>query len=122
MTPRQITDRALALPEVTEEQPFAPGVPVFKVRGKVFAILHSEDDVPRVTLKCEPSLALELRAQFPAVTAGYHVNKKHWNTVVLDGSVPDDEVFDMVEHAYDRVVEGMPKAVRQLLTMLRTGS
>jgi predicted DNA-binding protein (MmcQ/YjbR family) len=122
MTPREITDCALALPEVTEEEPFAPGLPVYKVRGKVFAILHPDDDVPVVTLKCEPSLALELRAQYPGVTPGYHTNKKHWNTVVLDGSVPDDEVLEMVEHAYDRVVEGMPKAVRQRLMMLRTGS
>lgn len=122
MTPRDITDCALALPEVTEEEPFAPGLPVYKVRGKVFAILQPDDDAPVVTLKCEPSLALELRAQYPAVTPGYHTNKKHWNTVALDGSVPDDEVLEMVEHAYDRVVEGMPKAVRQRLMMLRTGS
>lgn len=121
MTPQDVAECALALPDATEEEPFAPGVPVFKVAGKVFAILHTEADGARVTLKCDPSLALELRAQFPAVTAGYHVNKKHWNTVVLDGSVPDEEVRDMVEHAYDRVVAGLPKAVRQRLTMLRAG-
>src|ERR1700760_1133452 len=94
MTPQELTAHALALPEVSEEEPFGPGVSVYKVAGKVFAILHPEDDDARVTLKCDPSLALELRAQFPAVTAGYHTNKKHWNTVLLDGTVPTDEVRD----------------------------
>lgn len=123
MRPKDITDHALSLPEVSEEEPFSPGVVVYKVAGKVFAILQPDDDVPRVTLKCEPSLALELRAQFPAVTAGYHVNKKHWNTLTLDGSVPDDEVRDMVDHAYDRVVAGLPKYVRERLpAQPRSGS
>jgi predicted DNA-binding protein (MmcQ/YjbR family) len=89
------------------------------VAGKVFAILHPEDDNPRVTLKCDPSLALELRAQFPAVSEGYHTNKKHWNTVLLDGTVPEDEVRDMVEHSYDRVVDGLPKYVRVRLAEQR---
>lgn len=116
MTPQEIGDLARGLPEVTEEEPFGPGTPVFKVAGKVFAILQpAPDPVPQVTLKCEPSLALELRAQFPSVIEGYHVNKRHWNTVLLDGTVPVDEVRDMVEHSYRRVVEGLPKATRQPL-------
>ncbi|HEY3747807.1 MAG TPA: MmcQ/YjbR family DNA-binding protein [Pseudonocardiaceae bacterium] len=119
MTPQEINDHALALPEVLEEEPFGPGVSVYKVAGKVFAILHPEDDNPRVTLKCDPSLALELRAQFPAVSEGYHTNKKHWNTVLLDGTVPEDEVRDMVEHSYDRVVDGLPKYVRVRLAEQR---
>lgn len=107
---------ARGLPEVTEEEPFEPGIPVFKVAGKVFAILQPDSDpVSQVTLKCEPGLALELRAQYPSVTEGYHVNKKHWNTVLLDGTVPDDEVRDMIEHSYRRVVAGLPKAARQPL-------
>ncbi|HEX5405387.1 MAG TPA: MmcQ/YjbR family DNA-binding protein [Pseudonocardiaceae bacterium] len=120
MKPKELSDHALALPEVSEEEPFGPGVLVYKVAGKVFAILHPEDDArPRVTLKCDPSLALELRAQFPAVTAGYHTNKRHWNTVLLDGSVPTEEMRDMVEHSYDRVVDGMPKYVRVRLAEQR---
>jgi predicted DNA-binding protein (MmcQ/YjbR family) len=118
MTPKQLTDQALALPEVNEEEPFGPGVSVYKVAGKVFAILHPADD-PKVTLKCDPALALELRAQFPAVTAGYHANKRHWNTVLLDGTVPEDELRDMVEHSYDRVVDGLPKYVRTRLAEKR---
>ena len=86
--------RAVAseLPEVTEEQPFGEGIPVFKVAGRVFAIWAPDDEPSRVTLKCDPNLALELRAQYAAVTPGYHTNKRLWNTIVLDGTVPDDEV------------------------------
>ena len=116
MTPQEIIAMAGGLPEVNQEEPFGPGTPVFKVAGKVFAILQPDSDpVPQVTLKCEPSLALELRAQFPSVIAGYHVNKKHWNTVLLDGTVPSDEIRDMIEHSYRRVVESLPKATRQSL-------
>jgi predicted DNA-binding protein (MmcQ/YjbR family) len=115
MTPEEINDLALAFPGATEEPTYGPGTAVYKVEGKTFAIMEPTLATPRVTLKCEPSLALELRAQFDAVTPGYHTNKKHWNTVLLDGSVPDDEVRDMVRHAYDRVVAGLPKKVRQEL-------
>jgi predicted DNA-binding protein (MmcQ/YjbR family) len=115
MTPEEIGRIALALPETALDHPFGPEANVYKVAGKVFAILVPTDDPPRVTLKCEPSLALELRAQYPEVTAGYHTNKRHWNTVRLDGGVPDDEVREMVEHSYDRVVGGLSKAVRERL-------
>ena len=113
MTPEEIIDIDRRLPEVTEEESFGPGIPVFKVAGKVFVILQPESDpTPQVTLKCEPSLALELRAQFPSVIEGYHVNKKHWNTVLLDGSVPAEEIRDMVEHSYRRVVDSLPRSIR----------
>jgi predicted DNA-binding protein (MmcQ/YjbR family) len=112
MTPDELNDFALEFPETTEEPAFGPGTNVYKVAGKVFAIMEPTLETPQVTLKCEPSLALELRAQFPTITPGYHVNKKHWNTVLLDGSVPTDEIREMVEHSYERVVAGLPKAVR----------
>jgi predicted DNA-binding protein (MmcQ/YjbR family) len=112
MTPDELNDYALELPETTEEPAFGPGTNVYKVAGKVFAIMEPGLPTPRVTLKCEPSLALELRSQFATVTPGYHVNKKHWNTVPLDGSVPGDEIREMVAHSYERVVAGLPKAVR----------
>lgn len=115
MTPDEVERVALELPETELDHPFGPETNVYKVAGKVFAIMVPTDDPPRVTLKCEPALALELRAQFPAVTPGYHTNKRHWNTVVLDGGVPDDELREMVEHSFDRVVRGLPKAVRDRL-------
>jgi predicted DNA-binding protein (MmcQ/YjbR family) len=119
MTPQELNDFALALPEVSEEESFGPGTSVYKVAAKVFAILQPDGHPPQVTLKCDPGLALELRAQFPAVTEGYHVNKKHWNTVLLDGSVPAEEVQDMVGHSYAKVVETLPKYVRTRLAAQR---
>ena len=112
MTPDELERIALGLPETAMDHAFGPEVNVYKVAGKVFGIMQPAGDPPQVTLKCEPALALELRAQFPAVVPGYHTNKRHWNTVTLDGSVPDEEVRDMVEHSYERVVATLPKAVR----------
>jgi len=108
----KIAALAMAFPEVTEEQPFSPGVDVYKVAGKIFAILSFEDKPPAISLKCDPILALELREEFEAVIPGYHLNKVHWNTVVLNGSVPDEEIKNMISHSYELVVKGLPKALR----------
>jgi predicted DNA-binding protein (MmcQ/YjbR family) len=103
------------LPEVTESEPFAPGLPVYKVGGKVFAI-HQPGE--QITLKCDPSLALELRAQYAAVSPGYHTNKRLWNTVLLDGTVPDDELVELIRHAWEQAVRGLRKADRDRLLAL----
>ena len=102
----------MTYPETSEEQPFGPNVDVYKVAGKMFAILSPDDTPPALALKCEPMLALELREEFEAVIPGYHLNKTHWNTVILDGSVPDREIKAMITHSYDQVVAGLPKAIR----------
>lgn len=117
MRSHDLYDFALQLPETTEGEAFGPGANVFKVADKVFAILQPGDDKnpAQVTLKCEPGLAQHLRDQYPAVTPGYHMNRLHWNTVLLDSSVPDEDLREMVEHSYDRVVAGMPRAVRDRL-------
>jgi predicted DNA-binding protein (MmcQ/YjbR family) len=78
----------------------------------MFAILSPDETPPSVSLKCDPVLALELREEYSAVTPGYHLNKTHWNTVALDGTVPDHELKQMISHSYERVVSGLPKAVR----------
>ena len=89
---------------------------MFKVEGKLFAISALDRSPLTVSLKCEPELAEQLRASFPdAIAPGYHLNKRHWNTVTLDGSVPDDMVRDMVEDSYDLIVAAMPRAVRERL-------
>jgi predicted DNA-binding protein (MmcQ/YjbR family) len=100
-----------ALPEVTEEYPFGDGVAVFKVVGKMYALVPVDGDVT-MTLKCDPELAVWLRQKYAAVVPGYHTNKKHWNTVAVDGSIPDDELKEMIEHSWDCVVAGMPKSKR----------
>jgi predicted DNA-binding protein (MmcQ/YjbR family) len=104
----------LSKPQTTEGTPFGPDVLVFKVGGKMFA-LASLDEVPaRVNLKCDPDLALELRDRYEQVTPGYHMNKKHWNTIEIESGIPDAELRKMIDHSYDLVVRRLPKAKRKL--------
>ncbi len=98
-----------------ETYPFHSRTACFKVAGKVFALSPLEDEPLRVSLKCEPGLAEQLRAAHPEVTPGYHLNKRHWNTVALDGTLPDAMVRDMVEDSYDLVVSGLSAARRRAL-------
>jgi predicted DNA-binding protein (MmcQ/YjbR family) len=107
--------RCLARPGAVEEFPFGPQTSVFKVHSKIFAISPLEGRPLEVSLKCEPELAEQLRASYPAIRPGYHLNKRHWNTVTLDGSVPDGTVADMLEDSYDLVVAKLPKRVRREL-------
>ena len=98
-----------------ETYPFSPGVSVFKVRGKIFAIARLDAEPVDISLKCEPELAQQLRVDWDAITPGYHLDKRHWNTVVMDGSVPEQLVRDMVEDSYDLVVSALPKRVQKEL-------
>ena len=98
-----------------EEHPFGPEALVFKVMGKMFALVAWEDIPLRITLKGNPDDALALRDQYEAVQPGYYMNKKHWNTITLDGSIPNDEILEMIDVSYDLVVRGLKKAVRQEL-------
>ena len=86
----------------TEGFPFGDDTLVFKVNGKIFALVNLEGD-QSLNLKCDPALALELREQYPSVTPGYHMNKKHWNTVRLDGTIPDHDIISWIDHSYDLV-------------------
>ncbi len=89
-------------PAATEERPFGPETLVFKVAGKMFALVGWDENPLRITLKCEPAQAEALRAEFPAIQPGYYMNKAHWNTVTLDGSVPDSLVEEMIDASYAR--------------------
>ena len=105
----------LSKPQTTEGTPFGPDVLVLKVGGKMFA-LASFDEVPTTAnLKCDPDLALELRDRYEQVRPGYHMNKKHWNTVELDSGIPDTELNKMIDHSYELVVKSLPKAARAKL-------
>jgi predicted DNA-binding protein (MmcQ/YjbR family) len=90
----------LAKPGTEETFPFGPEVAVYKVKGKMFATLGQEDDVWSANLKCDPIWALSLRKKYPSIQPGYHMNKRHWNTVVLDGSLPPSLFHKMVELSY----------------------
>ncbi len=108
----ELKQRCLALPAAVEEFPFNDEVSVFKVAGKMFA-LSALDAVPlQVSLKCDPELAPHLRDTYPAITPGYHLNKRHWNTVTIDGSLPDAMVADLLKDSYDLVVTSLPKTRR----------
>ena len=114
MTPAALRRACLAMTGATETFPFGPENSVFKVAGKIFAISRLGREPPlRISLKCEPGLAEQLRASHAAITPGYHLNKRHWNTIVLDGSVPDAMVRDMIEDSYDLIVAKLPKRTRQ---------
>jgi predicted DNA-binding protein (MmcQ/YjbR family) len=104
----------LAKPGVTEEFPFDEQTLVFKVSGKMFALTNIEEFIS-VNLKCEPELAVELRDRYDAVQPGWHMNKKHWNTVILDGSVSDKLLKEWIDHSYEQVVNGLPKKTRAVL-------
>ena len=102
----------LALPETTEGLPFGPDPLVFKVAGKMFALLSLDEIPPRVGLKCDPEWALELREEYEAIGTSPYLHKALWNSVALDGSVPASLVREMVEHSYRQVVAKMKKADR----------
>lgn len=113
MTLDAIRTLCLSMPQAEETQPFGPGVLVYKVAGKMFALTVPEDYPPRVNLKCDPERARELRDEHEAILPGYHMNKRHWNTVVLDGTVPARLVRELVRHSYDLVVAGLPAKARR---------
>jgi predicted DNA-binding protein (MmcQ/YjbR family) len=105
----------LGRPGAVEEFPFTPEVSVFKVAGKMFA-LTALDRLPlTVSLKCEPDLAIALRDSYDAIRPGYHLNKRHWNTVTVDAGLPDQLVRDLIEDSYDLVVSALPKRTRERL-------
>jgi len=103
----------LSKPEARKDFPFGPDVAVMKVRDKMFATLSQEQGEGRMNLKCVPDQAQALLDIFAAVTPGYHMNKKHWNTLKLDGSIPRGEIERMIDHSYALVVGGLPKKVRE---------
>jgi predicted DNA-binding protein (MmcQ/YjbR family) len=108
----------LKFPQTTEEQPFGPDVDVYKVAGKMFAILAPDDTPPALSLKCDPVIAMELREEYESVLPGYHLNKTYWNTVMLDETIPDSELKKMISHSYEQVVNGLPKTLRLKLSAL----
>lgn len=100
---------------VTEEFPFGEDTLVFKVAGKIFALTDLVKVPFKVNLKCDPELAVELREKYDCVQPGYHMNKKHWNTVTIDGSIPVSELKGMIDNSYNLVVTGLKKSLRETI-------
>jgi predicted DNA-binding protein (MmcQ/YjbR family) len=111
----ELRDWCLRHAGATEEFPFGPENSVFKVAGKMFALSALDRAPLQVSVKCEPELAAQLRITYPAIRPGYHLNKRHWNTITLDGSLTDQLLHDLIEDSYDLVVSALPKRVRDEL-------
>lgn len=104
-------DFCLALPRVTEDTPFDAKTLCFRIGGKIFAILDMEV-FEYVNLKCDPERSIELREQYPGITPGFHMNKKSWNSVSVQGNVPDRLILDLARHSYDLVYSSLPKKIQ----------
>lgn len=112
----QLRDYCLAKPGVSEGFPFGPDTLVFKVRGKVFLLSGLDQQPCSFNAKCDPDYALELREQYPhAVSGAYHMNKKHWNTIICDGQLTSELLLSLIDHSYSLVVAGLPKKERESL-------
>lgn len=107
----ELRDYCLAKPGVTEGFPFGPDTLVFKVAEKMF-LLIGLTEANRFNVKCDPELAIELREKYPEVQPGYHMNKKLWNTVYMDGSLTRRQLIEMIDHSYSQVVAGLPKKIQ----------
>lgn len=114
---QQAREYMLGRPEAQEDFPFGPDVAVMKVRGKMFATLAMNGHSPRANLKCDPDEAVMLRDIFDSVIPGYHMNKRHWNTVILDGDVPRGEIERMIDRSYGLVVKSLKGLERDALIL-----
>jgi len=112
LTTEQLRAYCLSQTAAIEEFPFGPEARVFKVMGKMFALMSVDADPPTINLKCDPLLAQALRETYEAVRPGYHMNKKHWNTVTSDGTISDDELREMIDASYDLVVSSLTRKDR----------
>lgn len=118
MNIEEIRQYCLKKKGVTEEFPFDEETLVFKVMGRIF-ILASLDSIPlQFNLKCDPEKAIELREEYEAVQPGYHMNKKHWNTVIIDGSISNGKIFEWIDHSYNLVAAGLKKSDKEKLRNL----
>lgn len=105
----------LSKAHVSEETPFGPDVLVYKVGGKMFALLTIEEVPVRMNLKCDPERAMDLRDRYEGIIPGYHMNKKHWNTLVLDQILSEKLIRELIDHSYDLVFVSLPKKVKAVL-------
>ena len=121
MNIEEYREYCLSFPGVTEEFPFDEKVLVFKVMGKIFSLTNI-DLFKSVNLKCDPDWAEELREEYMGIVPGYHINKKHWNTVMMDGSIPAAKLKELIDHSYKLVVEKLPRKKMALLELEKQSS
>ena len=107
-----LREYCIAKPGATESFPFDEATLVFKVGNKIFALADTESRPTTLALKCDPERAMQLREQYDAVVPGYHMNKKHWNTITIDGSVQPSDLRGWIDHSYELILKSLPKAVQ----------
>ncbi|MFD2936401.1 MmcQ/YjbR family DNA-binding protein [Spirosoma flavum] len=112
MNTETLRDYCITKPGVTESFPFGGDTLVFKVGGKIFALMATESQPITINLKCDPERAVQLREEHAAVTPGYHMNKMHWNTITVDGRVRSTDVQEWINHSYELIKKSLPKAVQ----------
>jgi predicted DNA-binding protein (MmcQ/YjbR family) len=118
MNRNELRDYCLSMTGAVEEFPFGVDVAVFKVKGKMFALLPVVADPMTISLKSDPIEAVMLREMYQSVQPGYHLNKKHWNTVTLNGEVPDEQICEMIEDSYTLVRQSLTRKDQQVLQVL----
>jgi predicted DNA-binding protein (MmcQ/YjbR family) len=111
----QLSSYCLSKPAVEETLPFGPDVLVYKVAGKVFLLCPLDTEQLQFNVKCDPDLAIELREQYSCIQPGYHMNKKHWNTIIVDGSIPAKQLKEWIDHSYNLVADSLPKKIKEAL-------
>lgn len=117
MNIEQIREYCLSLHRVTEDMPFGEDTLVFRVMNKIFALVNLDGET-RINLKCDPSRAITLREEYQAIIPGYHMNKQHWNTIILDGSLKKELVTSLIVHSYELIAESLPRAKKEELKRL----
>lgn len=105
MTHKEVEEYVLGMPGAKLDYPFGKDVAVYKVKDKMFALISEGSDPVRISLKCDPQLAVHLREKYESVMEGYHLNKKHWNTIVLSGQLSWEEIQDLIRHSYNLVAK-----------------
>ena len=115
MNIEELRDYCLSLKGATEHFPFDEFSLVLKVQGKMFGLIPLDNTEPQIALKCAPERAIQLREEYEAITAAYHFNKKHWNSVRIDSSISQSLLLELIQHSYDLVVSGLPKKLREEL-------
>lgn len=115
MSLKTIEKYLLSKKQATLSTPFGPDVNTYKIMDKMFALTGTRNDAPQINLKCDPVDGEFLRSQYSSIIPGYHMNKKHWITVILDGDVPEEMLFSLIDQSYDLIVENLPKAAKKRL-------
>lgn len=112
---KTFTSYCLSKKRATEEYPFGDDVVVMKVASKIFALLSERNNQLNISLKCAPFKAENLRQQYASITPGYHLNKTHWNTIIVDGSISEPDLFYMIDHSYELVFKGLKKSEKDAI-------